>query len=275
MRKVGLASLVIALVPLLAHAADKKEFVKAVRAAYYNATDKGLASFACDVNPDWSLILADQKVTDPVKLQKTLDALKDIRFHVNVGPKGATQFTHSITNTADIRMNDAYTKIYSGMGQMVQGFFQTWTQLVFAPPLPDPALDYELIQDPQGYHIRYTEGGSKVTTIIANDYSLSSLLVKNDQVSATLNPSFEHLPSGLLLSSFKTNFESVQYGVGDLDATFTYQEVDGFELPKILNVAGSLGGSAPYHMKVEFVGCKVEKAKSPSEPPPPPAQLGS
>src|SRR4051812_18224267 len=75
--------------------ADKENVIRHARAAYYNATEKGLASFQCDVIPDWRFLMSDLYVKDKTVAESQISLLSSIKYTVTVGPKGVTQFTHS------------------------------------------------------------------------------------------------------------------------------------------------------------------------------------
>jgi hypothetical protein len=247
---------VLAVLP--AQAADKDVVIRQARAAYYSLNGEGMQQFQCNMTPNWEALLADLRKTDSAAADRAVQRLKELRFSVAVPSQGATKVTHNEISADNKQMADGLTQIYSGMEQMTVGFFQTWSVFVISPGLPEAGSTFQLEEIPSGYRISYKDGSADVVTQLNKDFSISSTVVTSKEFDSTLQPLFKQTAKGLLLSGYQAIYIGTTAAEKtELQVKVDYQQVDGLQLPKTLDLQGSYGGN-PFKVEVAFSGCHAD-----------------
>lgn len=245
--------------PSSAQKVDKIVVLKSARETYYSLKAEGFSEFRCNMLPDWAYLLEDQLKSDPNAKDAAVKKLHDLHFLVTLGLDGQAQVMHNEVAAENDDVASGLKQIYNGMGQMAQGFFQTWTAYMFSPALPEPSVDFQLEQSASDYRIRYKEGDTDIATTMSRDYAITSQLVKTTQFEATLKPTFSQVPKGRILSGYQATYHG-QTAAEDteLAVAIAYQEISGLQLPQEITLSGSYGGN-PFRAKIAFSGCQVTK----------------
>lgn len=236
----------------------KLEVLGKARASYYSLKLEGMTGFQCDMSPNWASLLADQRKTNPAAIDAAIDRLKRIHFSVSVGPDGAAKVSHNEIAADNQQMAEGLSQIYSGMEQMTTGFFQTWAVFVISPPLPDPATEFDL-QKTEGFSLSYKDGPTDVITLMGTDFTVRSLQVTAKEFVSILKPRFAKTPKGYLMVAYDADYQG-QSGQDKtvLQVAIDYQQVEGLQVPKTLNLKGSYNGN-PFQVEVAFSGCTATK----------------
>ncbi len=247
---------VLAVLP--AQAADKDVVIRQARAAYYSLNGEGMQQFQCNIMPNWEVLLADPFKADPAALGRAVQKLNQLRFSATVPSQGDAKVTHNEIPADNKQMADGLTQIYSGMEQMVVGFFQTWSVFVISPGLPEAGSTFQLEEIPSGYRISYKDGTADVVTQMNKDFSITSTAVSSKEFDSTLQPLFKQTAKGLLLSGYQAIYSGASAAEKtELQVKIDYQQVDGLQLPKTLDLQGSYGGN-PFKVEVAFSGCHAD-----------------
>ena len=239
--------------------ADKKEVVKQARQSYYSLRGQGLSQFQCSAEPDWAMLLAEQQKTDPASFERAVKKLKEIHFVVALRPDGSVNVTHNDVTGDNDEMKKGLAQIYSGMEQMVSGFFATWSPFMLTNPFPEVESDYQLEDQGAQYRLAYKDGTADVVTTMGKDFNISEVNVVTKEFKSRMQPQFSKSSAGFLLSGYQAEYTGSQPGdATQLQVRVEYQSVNGLQLPQKLNLAGSYGGS-PFQIEVAFTGCQADR----------------
>jgi len=245
--------------PSSAQQPDKSTVLKNARQTYYSLKDEGFSEFRCNMVPDWAYLLQDQLKADPSSMDAALKKFEELHFLVTLGLDGKAQVMHNELTAENDQVAAGLKQIYNGMGQMAEGFFQTWTAYMFSPALPEAGGDFQLEQSASEYRITYKEEGSDIATTLSRDYAITSQLVKSPHFEATLKPAFSKIPKGRILSGYQATYRGqTAADATDLSVDIAYQEVSGLQIPQEITLAGSYGGN-PFKAKIAFSACQVTK----------------
>jgi hypothetical protein len=239
---------------------DNKAIIRQARAAYYNLRGKGFLKLQCSAAPNWEPVLAEQKKNDPAAYAKAIALLNAVRFNVAVGSTGDAQVTHNDVAAPNDKSAEGMKQVYSGMEQMLSGFFQTWTPFMLSDPFPDADTDYKLEDLGTQYRLTYVETGkSNIETLMGKDFAISEMKVATAEFDSTIRPRFEKTAKGFVLIGYDAEYQ----GKGDpntmrLKIGIDNREVNGLAMPSKLDVTVWSGGTTN-QIELDFTECKVEK----------------
>jgi hypothetical protein len=236
---------------------DKQVVIERARSNYYSLQKQGLSRFQCNLAPNWDSLLAETMKTDPKGANRAIEILRPLQFTVSLGNTGSAKVTHN-TIAAGSEQMAGLNQIYSGMEQMVSGFFDTWSPFMMSSPFPSAGGNFELTDQGDLWNLSYKEGASTdVVTTMTKGLVIRELKVKTPQFSSSLRPQFSDSALGKLLTGYKADYVGQSPSeTTHLEVEIAYQTVDGFQLPQKLDLAGSYGGSA-FQIQVTFSGCKA------------------
>ncbi|MGA2567559.1 MAG: hypothetical protein ABSF41_12110 [Pseudolabrys sp.] len=239
-----------------ASAADR-DIIRQARNAYYSLQARGFVDLRCDVTPNWRAILQVQLKTNPA----AVDLLKQPVFVVRLASGMQAKIAHNTIAAANDKMVQGLQQIYSGMEQMVVGFFATWTGYVVTPLLPAAGDDYHLQEQGGRSRLSYKEGPTDVVIIMEKDFSNDETTVDAPRFVSVLRPTFTRTSEGLLLTEYSGDYRGKSPNAPDavlLHVLIAYQQVNGLQLPSKLNISGSQNGQ-PVQVEVAFSGCTATK----------------
>lgn len=237
---------------------DQTELLKKARLGYYSLSRERMDRFQCTLVPNWKLLLEELKVA-PEVVDRAVEKLKAIQFTLTVDRHGAAAITHTTVAADNDQMAAGLKQVYSGMEEMTSGFFQTWSVFMVHPPLPDANTPSRLEELGIWYLITYMDGASKVETTVGKDFAVSAMKVVNKDFHSTINPLFSKTPKGFVLVGYQAAYRGASAAEAtDLNVALENQELDGFTLPKKMDLRGSYG-STPFHVEVSFLGGRVTK----------------
>jgi hypothetical protein len=246
------------LAALPAQAVDKDVVIRQARAAYYSLNAEGMQQFQCSITPNWEALLGDLRKTDSARADRAVQKLKELQFSATVPSQGAVKVKHNEISADNKQMADGLTQVYNGMEQMIVGFFQTWSVFVLSPGLPEVGSSFQLEEIPSGYRISYKDGAADVVTQLNKDFSISSTAVSSKEFESTVQPLFIQTAKGLLLSGYQAIYNGASAAdKTELQVKVDYQQTDGLQLPKTLDLQGSYGGN-PFKVEVAFTGCHAD-----------------
>jgi hypothetical protein len=238
--------------------ADSKTVLQNARAAYYNLHSRGMASFQCDVVPDWHLALADMTKTNPEAARNLMQLLEQLHFTVSVAPDDAVTVAHKgLENVQNEDVLNGLKQIYGGMEQMVTGTFQTWNLFMLKTPFPDAGGDFELVDLGRRYQLKFKDEGADVTTTMGHDFAIDKMEVTNPGSESSIGPALTKTPQGFLLAGFDTTFKAEDMPEATrLQVGLEYKKVQGLEMLSRMTLKGA-SGSKPFTVEMGFSNCQA------------------
>ncbi len=258
--------------PKSAALSQKQQLLKDARASYYSLKTEGMKGFSCTMVPNWAALLEEQRKSAPEKIDEAIERLKGIHFSVDVDADGAAKVGHNEISADNDAMAKGLAQVYSGMEQMISGFFQTWAVFVVHPALPEEGTDFDLETGASQYHLAYKEGGTTAAGAepaaasgTAIDVTMSKLFIINSvkvvaaSFTSTIKPRFAKTSKGYLLTGYEAEYQgSAGSDRTELHVDMENQAVSGFQVPQKLLLKGSYNGS-PFAVEVVFSGCTAAR----------------
>lgn len=244
----------------IAQTPDNKQVLTKASGAYYSLKGWGLVKFECDIVPNWDALLAGARKQDPDSANRAIANLKQIRFTVSMGATGSAKVTHTTIVPDNAQMAKGLEQVYTGMEQMITGFFDTWSPFMISSPFPNANSVYNLAEQGDHWVLSYKESGSTdVVTTIGKNLLIREMKVTTPQFLSTIHPQFIESPQGFLLSGYDADYSGQSPNEATkLKTTIAYQTVDNLQLPRTLDLSGSYGAT-PFAVEVTFNGCQVNK----------------
>jgi len=244
----------------IADAATNVDIIKQARSAYYSLQARGFVEFQCSAAPNWETMLQELRKTDPDAANRAIILLNQIHFEVSLGASGGAKVTHNTVTATNDKQEQGLKQVYGGMEQMVQGFFETWTAFVRSTSLPAVDDNYQLQEREGQWVLSYKEEAADIVTIMEKDFAIRELKVNSPDFVSTIQPQFTRTSEGFLLAGYQADYHSKSTANDDtqLQVRITYQEANGLQLPKSLNLGGSYAGS-PFAIDVMFSDCKATR----------------
>jgi hypothetical protein len=232
----------------IAHPAQQPSdrlLIKRATDSYYNLRRLGLIEFRAAIKPNWSVVLADEIKNDPAGAERVLKMLSGLHFAMLLDQKDSVYVTHSSElSPGNDKLSTAFTDIYSGMDQMVHGFFDTWSLFSLTSVFPPSTSEFQLKDIGSEYELNYQEGSTAVQTIFAKDFITRSIKISGPGISGSVRPVLSKTPKGIVLTGYDGVYESGDHNKAVLRVEIGRQEVSGLELPRTLKISGTLNGQS-------------------------------
>lgn len=252
-RLIVLVALVSFCFPVLAQtkATDEALLAKA-RASYDEPFMQGLVSFDCAVKFDWKAHFLELLNTIPPAAVPTIERLQTIQHRVFVNRSGAT--VSSIPKTPELNGVAKAAELEQVFYGMVPGGLNAWMPFGTNVILPVGSTKYSFEKIDSGYKLVMNGAGVAGTLLLADDLRITSGVSQLPQP-MRFTTEFVNGPHGFLLKSVKTGDTSDASGGGVADFSYTYQDVEGFQIPSTVRVKPSTSEAWNY----ELTDCKVMK----------------
>jgi hypothetical protein len=230
-------SLVLFFCAMFCHAQATKTdqaLLSQARDKYDAPFDRNLQSFDCAVDFSWKEHFTETtRVGDEGTDQELEEFFQPIRNRVEVTRQNVT-VSSGLTD-------DAISKLpHGGMAEFllehaVQKGLSSWLPSSTNTILPSPGTTASFKQSASGYKLAVKLGNIDVEMVFASDMRLQSSSLNAGVQSNHFETSFAPGPQGFLLSSLTRSEDGIFKRGHRLIYTYTYQTVDGVELPE--NVA--------------------------------------
>jgi hypothetical protein len=227
-----------------------KALLEKTRALYDSPFLQGLVSFDCAVKFDWKQHFLEVLPNIPPAAVPTIDRLGTIQHRVLVDPSGAV--VSSVPKAPDLSGVPKATELEEVYGAMIPGGINAWMPFGMNIILPDGPTQYSFEKMDSGYKVALNGAGVTATLLLAEDLRIASGVSLLPQ-STRFTTEFIAGPHGFLLSSLKTADTNGSNAVAEF--FYTYQEVDGFQIPSKVTVKPSTSEAWKY----ELADCKVMK----------------
>jgi hypothetical protein len=207
-----------------------QELLSQAREKYDAPFNSGLQSFDCAVDFSWKEHFTETtRVGDEGTDEELEKIFQPIRNRVTVTRQSVTVFPGMT--------DDAVDKLpHGGMAEnllehAVQKSLDNWLPASTNAILPNPATPVHFEQSSSGYKLTFKMQTSDIEMILAPDMRLQSAALKAPQ-SEHFETSFAPGEQGFLLTSWTMGEDGNSEPGHRLIFTYTYQAVDGVELPE-------------------------------------------
>ena len=227
------ASIVFCFCAMLCHAQATKTdqaLLNELREKYDAPFNRNLQSFDCAVDFSWKEHFTETtRVGDEGTDEQFEKIFQPIRNRVTVTRQNVT-VSSGLTD-------DAIGKLpHGGMAEFllehaVQKSLYNWLPASTNVLLPDPATPVHFEQSSSGYKLAFKMQASDIEMVLAPDMRLQSAALKAPQ-SDHFETSFASGQQGFLLTSWTMGEDGNSEPGHRLIFTYTYQTVDGVELPE-------------------------------------------
>jgi hypothetical protein len=218
-------------------AADEALLTK-TRALYDAPFTRDLVSFDCAVQFDWKQHFVDVLGTVPQAAVLTTEHLQTIPHRVFVDRSGAT--VSATAKPPDLAKVEHATELEQVFNAMVSGGLSAWLPFSTNVILPVGPTKFSFETIDSGYKLVMNGPGVAATLPLKSDMRVTSAVSQMPQPMRA-STDFTNGPSGFLLSSVKTGSTSGASTGGEAIFAFTYQTVEGFQLPSIVTVTPATG----------------------------------
>jgi len=236
----------------------REKLIHQARGGYYILQDRGFAGFQCQIAVDWDTMYSNLGKASP-RQQQMLQDLKATRFHVVIGPSGASSVSHdSDTSPPDEDVANSMRKSIGGFEQIVTGFFQTWSGFVVTSLFPPPGSDYALDEADNKYRLSEKDASDSVLIVMNHDLLIELLQVETPKVNGTvtMSPHFKSSPDGLMLVGYSADIDSAGQKQ-HIDLKNDYQQVGGFQIPRTVTAAVGVEDTV-VTVPITFTACQAK-----------------
>jgi hypothetical protein len=234
---------------------DKAALIRQAKHSYYGVRASGLVEFQALVTPNWEVA-----VKDIASKPEALRLLNGLKFSMSFAADNAIKVNHEVGIKAPNEQTEAgFQQIFSGIEQMLSGFFDTWDLFMVNNPFPEPDGSYDLGNSTSGYSISYKEGNADVTVEMNKDFTVTLVKVVSPEFESSLWPKFMRSDKGFVLSGYSAKYLPVKGpGKVDLEIQIEHQEVQALKLPLRLRMHSVMDGE-PTETELVFSDYEVKK----------------
>lgn len=225
------------------------------RAAYDAPFSRNLAAFDCSVQFDWKQHFTEMLGTLPSAAVPMTEELQTISHRVNV------DHTHATVSSVPIRPDFSAYPHGAQVEQLEQVFIamvssglNAWLPSSTNVILPVGKTHYVFEKLLSGYKLTMNGENVAGTLLLSPDLRVTSGVMQLPQA-MRFSTDFESGPQGLVLSSVKTGQTTDTASGGEATFAYTYQSVDGIQIPDLVTVTPATTGKWHYRL----ADCKVVK----------------
>lgn len=225
------------------------------RAVYDAPFTRNLAAFDCAVQFDWKQHFAELLGTLPPAAEPMAEKLQGINHRVNVDHTQAV--VSSIPKQPDFsgaQYGTQLEQLEQVFIAMVSSGLNAWLPSSTNVILPVGKTQYAFEKLASGYKLTMNGEDVAGTLLLGPDLRVTSGVMQLPQPMRFLTD-FEVGPQGLVLASVKTGQTTDATAGGEATFAYTYQSVDGIQIPDMVTVTPATTGKWHYRL----TGCKVVK----------------
>jgi hypothetical protein len=222
------------------------------RALYDAPFTRNLISFDCAVRFDWKQHFVDALGAVPRAATPVVERLQQIPHRVFVDRTGAV--LSAIPKAPDLSNIPRGSELEKAFDAMVTGGLNGWLPFGKNEILPTKPTNFSFEGLGYGYRVILSGAGVDATLQLGSDFRLKSGVSRQPQ-SFRLATEFVQGPQGYLVQTVKTAPSDSPEGQNEATFSYTYQEMDGFQLPSSVEVTPAVKEA----WKFELTDCKVNK----------------
>jgi hypothetical protein len=206
---------------------DKKEILAKARQSYYVLQNEGLKSFQCVIQPNWTQLLAYLSEKPVAANDPLLAKLSAVQYSAVIDEQGSAKVTP--VRLAGANADSNLDQIIAQGQQVVDGFFKSWGPMVVTGAFPEEQdQNYDLSDQPDGYHFIQKAGDASIELILTRDVVLTAMKVTSPTANVLMLPKYSKTEKGLLMSGVDTD---INKGTQVVNFQVQYQTIEGFQLP--------------------------------------------
>jgi hypothetical protein len=215
------------------------------RSLYDAPFTRGLISFDCAVQFDWTKHFVDLYGTVPAVAAPTIKHLQSVQHRVFVDGSGA--IVSAIPKAPDLTTVEHGSEIEQAFTKIVSASLDTWLPFGTNVILPVKPTKFSFERVDTGYALTLHGPGVSADLQLTVDMRLTSGVSQEPQP-LHFSTTFTQGPDGFLLSSIRTG-NTLQPAQGS-DATFeyAYQPVQGFQIPSSVTVIAPTNETWNYNL---------------------------
>jgi len=203
------------------------------RSLYDAPFRRNLVSFDCAVQFDWRKHFVDIIGTVPSTAESTVVRLQTVQHRVFVDRSGAV--VSAQPKAPDLIGLEHAVDLEQMFKAMIPAGLNMWmpfsTNVIF--PVGPTKFSFQKI-DP-GYKLIMSGTNVAATLLLADDMRLTSFISQLPQAMRATTV-FAPGPDGLLITSIKTASTTDSAQSGEAEFTYTYQTIQGFQLPSLISI---------------------------------------
>jgi hypothetical protein len=239
---------------------DPKGVLVKARAAYYNLSSRGFKQYRFQANPDWASLLGDLAKTNPTGFDAAMKLFSKLHFNVVVDAEGAANISHNEVETPNEEAKAGMNQVYSGMDQMLTGFFQTWNPFMIQTPFSKVGSALSVEDTGTKYRVQWVETGStKVDILMDRTYAVTEMKVSSPVFDSVIRPVFDRQPGGLILASYEADYnEKAPAPPIRVIVVIKNKPIQGLVVPTDLDLTAWVGETKS-HIIMAFAEPGIEK----------------
>ena len=240
--------------PVAQSQTNKVEVLKEATQSYYGLRKSGLIEFQARVTPTWEVAVKNIE-SNP----EALKLLNGLKFTMLLGADDAVTVNHEVTIPApNAKAEEGFKQIFSGLEQMLSGFFMTWNLFMLNNPFPSADREYQVKDLGNTYLLTYKETDADVAITMTKSFSITELKVVTPEFSSSIMPQLTKTEKGYVLSGYAANYLPAKGpGKVELNIQLDYQDVNGLKLPQRLRAHSVLDGQ-PTETELIFSDYRVK-----------------
>jgi len=203
------------------------------RALYDAPFSRNLVSFDCAVQFDWRKHFVEFVGTVPPAAEHTVERLQTIQHRVFVDRSGSV--VSAKPKPSDLTGVEHAVELEQTFKAMIPAGLSMWLPFSINEILPIGSTKFNFQKIDPGYKIVMNGPGVAASLLLSNDLRLTSIVSQMPQAMRATTE-FASGPDGFLLTSITTapTTDSAQAGVAAF--TYTYQTIQGFQLPSLITI---------------------------------------
>lgn len=232
--------------------------IQQINEAYYNLPRLGFQKFECELTTNVFASLQDMLKKKYPAADPKSKILDSVKFHMTFDKDGKVGFNFTpFARTGDATIDDSIKENINDIRITLERFFDSWGSFFGDAYQFPPEQVYTLEKLPNEYVLTYKNITSEISGEVRIDNKLR-ILGDDFQREGRLRKTKTHFinsKQGLLLQSFDDDLNN---GEEKISATISYQEVDGFQMPKQVNIKNNSLKKQGI-LEIKFSNYKIEK----------------
>jgi hypothetical protein len=225
------------------------------RAAYDAPFTRNLAAFDCAVQFDWKQHSADMFGALPPAAAPMVEKLQTVNHRLNVDhTQAVVSSTPKQPDFSGAQHEAQLEQLEQVFIAMVSSGLNAWIPSSTNVILPVGKTQYAFEKLPSGYKLTMKGENVAGTLLLEPDLRVTSGVMQLPQP-MRFSTNFEAGPQGFVLASVKTGQTTSTAAGGEATFAYTYQSVDGIQLPDMVTVTPATTGKWHYGL----TDCKVVK----------------
>jgi hypothetical protein len=209
---------------------DAEVLLSKTKALYDTPFRSGLISFSCSIDFDFAKYLKSN-FGETVRTDSPIaQLLEPIKYRVFVDHSGATISTQ--TKLPGFSQLPVAAQLEESNRSLMQTGLNNWVPYAYGEVLPIAPTNYQFEKTATGYNLSMNGQGITGKLVLDPDLHLRGGVIDTSQ-HIEITTDFVDAPTGLVLAASSTDTDHA----GIARFSYTYQVVDGFQIPQHVGVA--------------------------------------